>query len=496
MAEGKKLPISIVITAVDNVTYKVMGINEKLKRITAPVNKVKAAFAALGEEAGLGKLAKSIGKASTAGKELFSEFTGQVTRVAAAGAVAAASIFAITKSFATAGDEVATISQRLGLTTTAYQELRYAASRADVDQEMFNASMDKFNKGIGEAAAGTGEALQGFSALGIAVRDSSGRIRSIESLLPEVADKLGGIRSESLRAAIASKLFGREGAKLNGIFKEGSEGLRNLRKEAQDVGAVMTPEQIAAAEAFDDGMKKIGATLLMVRNVVGAALAPKLVELGERLQRGILDHREKIVEFANAFADRLPRVIDGLINVFSTLGRILSPVVSLVGWLADTFGESSLAIAGLLIYFGPTILALLKFSFAVGKVLFLVGKLGLVLAGLVGWPALLAAALIAAAVAVWKYWEPIKNFFSGIWDKVTGLFGGKAQMDLSTAPAATLGPAMGMGNTVDAAQRSSSSTNENHVVVDFNNLPRGTRVETKKADGGMDLFMGYAMAGM
>lgn len=495
MAEGKKLPISVVISAVDNVTYKVMAINEKLKRITAPVGKVRTAFQNLGTELGLQRLGQALGRAGKTGKEFFNDLSRSVMRVAAVGAAAGAAIYGITRSFATAGDEIKTVSERLGLSTTAFQELSYAASRADVDQQQFTNAMDKFNKGIGEAAAGSGEAFVGFNALGISIRDASGRVRSMDELLPEVADKLGDIQSESVRAAVASKLFGREGAKLNGIFKEGSKGLAALREEARRVGAVMTPEQIAAAEAFDDGMKSVGATLLMVRNVIGAALAPKLVELGAKLQQYILGNQDKIAAFANAFADRLPGILSALINLFSMLGAVLRPIVGLVTWLADTFGETAVILGALAAYFAPALVSLFSFASALGSVAMAAGNVLLILAGIVGWPISLAVALGAGLVALYKFFTP----FQEIVDKAFGAvqrffgFGGGDSMALSTGGGPSMGPPVGAMKTVDASSRAGANRSENHVVVDFNNLPKGTRVETKKADGGLDLSLGYGM---
>ena len=59
MAESK-FPVTVVIGAVDNVTYKVMEINQKLERITKPLGQLKTAFGDLGRESGLNKLGQSL----------------------------------------------------------------------------------------------------------------------------------------------------------------------------------------------------------------------------------------------------------------------------------------------------------------------------------------------------------------------------------------------------------------------------------------------------
>ena len=500
-----------MISAVDNVTYRVMAINERIKRITAPVSKVRQAFSALGDEAGLGKFMTGLGKVGSTGKAFLSELSGAIFRIGAAGAAAAGTIWALTHSFANAGDDVKMMAERLGLTTDSFQELSFAAKIANVDQETFNSTMTKLSRGIAEAAIGQGEAIQGFNALGISVRDSTGHVRSMESLLPEIAQRMNKIQNQSVRNAVAMKLFGREGAKLNGIFQEGSEGLEKLRKEAHRVGAVMTPEQIKAASDFDDAFKSISATLLSVRNIVGAALAPVIVDLGLKLQAYILDHQEDIKRFAAAFAEKLPGILAQIGQLMQNLGPIVMAAISAFNALASVFGEVNVAAAGLFAWFGgfKVLGALFRFIGAIGGVLptalrvaytgfvlladVVTGLLGALVA-LVGWPVLIAAALVAAAVAIWHWWEPISKFVVGIWDKFKGFIGGDTKISqVTNGP--TLGPALGAQGTVDAASRIDSSKSENHVLVEFANAPKGTRVESVKQDGSLETILGISMAG-
>lgn len=520
MTEGKKLPVSIVVSAVDNVTYKVMAINEKIKRITAPVAKVRQAFGMLGDELGLGKLAKNLGKVSSTGKALFNEMGEAAFKIGALAAGAAASVFAVVKGFSHAGDEVSTVAQRLGLTTNAYQELAYAAELADVDQETFNGSMQKFSKGIAEAAAGTGEALVGFNALGISVRDSHGKLRSLESMLPEVADKLGQIKNQNLRNALAAKMFGREGMKLNGMFVEGAEGLARLRKQAYDVGAVMSPEEIKNAEQFDDGLKRITHTLTMVRNIVGNALAPVLLGMMEKLGAYLMANKARIEAWAQAFAKNLPGYIDQASKVLTTLWGVVEKLAGAVGWLSDRFGAANVMLGAFAIYFGGGIIgSIVSFAGALmslgGSVVPLLIRglallwpaMGLVAAGIKGITlaiisnpiGALVAGLVGAAILIYKYWEPIKTLFSNLWDKVSGFFGaGKtASVALSTTQQGSqLGPSLGASKTVDAAARSSTQRNESVVSVSFDNLPKGARVQTEKTDVPLDLTLGYTMVGL
>lgn len=509
----KKVPISVVISAVDNVTYKVMGINQKLEKVTKPIGKIGSALSTLSAESGFTGLMKGLGEIGSTGKELVGAVAESFAKLAGTALAAGTAIYETVHSFSESGDRVHTLSRRLGLTTDAYQELAYAANKAQVPQEEFDASMTKLSKGIGEAAAGTGEAFIAFNALGINVRDAHGKIKPLGDLLPVIADKLGSVHNQSLRNTLAMKIFGKQGAQLNEIFNEGSEGLSRLRKEAHSVGAVMTPEQIKAATEFDDGMKSVMATLTMVRNVVGASLAPQLLKLGQILQKYILDHQEDIKRFADEFAKNLPGYIDQLIQLFKNMAAVITPIVGVFNMLASAFGGFNVAMGAFLLYLGTGPLgALFKFIGAIGKTLpaaieFATTAFGLLwevvvgvftfIASIVGWPVTIALAIVGAFALMYNKIKPFADFVDGLVAKVKGLFGAAGSADLNgtmnVVPAP--GPDLDFNKPVDASARNSSSKNENHLVVDFNNLPRGSRVETKKADSSLDLNMGYAGAG-
>ncbi len=510
---GKNIPITLVVGAVDNATYKLIAINDKFKKFSEPFKKVGTAFKTLGAESGIGKFATAMGKVGKAGKDFAGDVLETAAKIAGVTAAAAAAIFGVVHGFSEAGDNIEMMSKRLGLTTDAYQELSYAAKKADVDQETFDATMGKFSKNIAEAAAGSGEALVGFNALGISIRDANGKIKPMDTLLPQVAEKMKNIQNQSVRNAIAAKIFGKEGAKLNGIFEEGAEGLARLRKEAHDVGAVMTPEQIKTAAEFDDGLKSITATLLGVRNTIGAALAPILLGFMEKAQKWIIANREQIEKWAQAFADKLPGAIDAVISVVIGLWNACQPLIAAVTALCDIFGTSNVVFAAAAMYLGGPLLAsfvglagsvigaigpLVKFAWVFGTLIFdaLVAVGGAIVA-LVGWPVLIAAGFVAAAVAIWKYWGPISDFFDGLWTKVKRIFGGGDVNLTNQANAAMnspqMGPALGAKGTVDASAQNNTFRNESVLKVDFSNMPKGTRVEANKTTADqLDLNMGYA----
>ena len=89
--------------------------------------------------------------------------TGHLSRAtagaAAFAAAAGAGMFALTRSTAQAGDNIAKLSDRLGVSTDFLQEVRHAANLSGVDMAVLDSSLVAFTKRLGEARAGSGALL-------------------------------------------------------------------------------------------------------------------------------------------------------------------------------------------------------------------------------------------------------------------------------------------------------------------------------------------------
>jgi hypothetical protein len=113
---------------------------------------------------------------------------------------------------------------------------------------------------------------------------------------------------------------------------------------------------------------------------------------------------------------------------------------------------------------------------------------------------LFGVAVVAGLTLAYNKIKPFKDFVDGIVDSVKSLLGfGGSTLSASGAGganASTLGPSLGVAKTVDASLRTPpAQENKSVVEVNFQNLPKGARVEATKSDAPLDLFMGYSMAG-
>jgi|GEM_PF-1602620 len=174
---------------------------------------------------------------------------GLITGIGATAAIAA--LTGLVRNTANYADEMSKLAQRAGVTTEAISALSYAARLADVD----NNTLARGLREIGNDAAEGGKKL---TALGISLTDASGKAKTTDALLMDVADTIAGIEVPARRAAVAAKLFGdRIGPELIPLLAGGAAGLREAAAEAANFGKVVTTEAGRSAELFNDNMTRL-----------------------------------------------------------------------------------------------------------------------------------------------------------------------------------------------------------------------------------------------
>lgn len=144
------------------------------------------------------------------------------------------------------------VADRIGLTTTALQELSFGFSQAGVDQATFETGMEQFSKRIGEAATKGGRLADILKANGIAIRDTNGQIKSSEQLLASYAELVRNAASEQERMVLVTEAFGKGGGDFLNALKDGAAGINGMAKAAEDAGGVIDEQLLRRAEEMGD----------------------------------------------------------------------------------------------------------------------------------------------------------------------------------------------------------------------------------------------------
>lgn len=179
---------------------------------------------------------------------------GMFTGVGAAATAALAPIALFQKALDTIdiASHLVDTADRIGLSTTALQELGFGFAQAGVEQSEFETGMEQFSKRIGEAATKGGELAKILNTNGIAMRDANGRIRSSEDLLGSYAELVRNATTEQEKMVLVTEAFGRGGGAMLVGLNDGAKGILNMKKAAEDAGGVIDEQLLRRAEEMGD----------------------------------------------------------------------------------------------------------------------------------------------------------------------------------------------------------------------------------------------------
>lgn len=253
--------------------------------------------------------------------------------IAAGETVAATAVTAMVTSSIKAADEANNLSKAAGITVESFTGLQFAANQSNVETGELVAAFSRLNKGITEAAFGTEKQAELFKSLGVSVRDASGEIRAGDDVLLDLADRFKGLPDGAQKSALAIELFGKSGAKLLPFLSSGSDGIRELTAQAERLGLVISGEQAAAAEQFNDNLDVLAAVSRGAGNAMAAELLPSLNELS-----GLLID---VAEDSNAAATSAT-VLAGVLKTLATAGLVIGAAFETTG---QAVGAASAAIA-------------------------------------------------------------------------------------------------------------------------------------------------------
>ncbi len=237
----------------------------------------------------------------------------------AAGATAAAVAL---RSAVNRMDQIGEAASRIGIATEALSGLEWAAKLSDASLEQLQGGLLRLTKNAGDAAAGNKQLAQAFNAIGVATTNADGSLRDVEGLLLDVADVFAQLPNGAEKSKLALDLFGRSGAQLIPLLSRGSEGIAELRAEAEALG--LTFDQTAAEQAgeFNDALDRITAGMQGAATQIGISLLPKLTEMAGVLQ-------------SEAFRDGFGAIIEGAANATIKVAELVAGIGNLTRFAGE-----------------------------------------------------------------------------------------------------------------------------------------------------------------
>lgn len=260
-------------------------------------------------------------KASSLGNIVSGGFKTAGVAIAAVGTAALAAGGAIVKGagdVASYGDNIDKMSQKMGMSASAYQEWDAVMQHSGTSMETMKASM----KTLANAAATGSDA---FQKLGISQEEIANM--SQEQLFERTISALQNVKDETERTYLAGKTLGRGATELGALLNTSAEDTQKMRDRVHELGGVMSDDAVKAAAAYQDSLQDMQTAFSgLSRNLMGSFM-PSLTTVMDGLtnifsgnfDEGIAQISDGIDEVVNNIIESAPKVLEGGAQIIENL---------------------------------------------------------------------------------------------------------------------------------------------------------------------------------
>lgn len=229
------------------------------------------------------------------------------------------------------GDELNKLAQKTGIAVEELSALKFAADLANVELPTLSKGLKTLATDMQEIASGdkSGGAARALTAMGISVTDSSGKLKGLDQVLGEIADKFATYEDGAAKSALATEIFKKSGTELIPLLDGGKQGLADARKEAEQFGLVISGKSAEAAEHLKDNLTRLGAVLTGTATKIVSAVAPALNSITDNM-----------IEYAKEvkIAETVSQALDASWKLLVSSGIVLKGIFVAIGQQASNLG--------------------------------------------------------------------------------------------------------------------------------------------------------------
>lgn len=284
-------------------------------------------------------LAKTDEKAQKTGKS-FKDVAGSAAKVGAAavGAATALSgaVLGMASDSASSMDVIDKASQRMNITAESYQELAHAASLSGVEMS----TMEKAAK----------------------------KLEGTDLDLDQALDQIYALETAEERSAKAAELFGESVAyQMSPMLNASGKDFKAMRKEANDLGLVMSGDTVAAGAKLNDQLSNVKDSANALMTEVGTSLMPIVGDFADMILEympmihGLIENLTPIIQ------DMFQQIVPPLMELIRTLlpilfqfiEMLLPPLTQIISAILPVFASLLSAIMPVIANIAETIMPIL-----------------------------------------------------------------------------------------------------------------------------------------
>lgn len=218
-----------------------------------------------------GKLGEALKEGVKKGAEVAA---AAVTAMAAAASAAVAGIVNAAGATAEYGDNIDKMSQKLGMSSDAYQEWDFIMQHSGSDIDKMTTSMKKLAEEVQEP---TEKSTAAFEKLGISIEQAKNM--SQEDLFSATITALQSMESGTERTALATDLLGKSAMDLGALLNTSAEETEAMRQQVHELGGVMDEEAVGTAAAYQDSLQNVKTAISGVTRSIGADFMPSMIQI-------------------------------------------------------------------------------------------------------------------------------------------------------------------------------------------------------------------------
>lgn len=252
---------------------------------------------------------------------------GAVLLVVAAAAVALAKAgYELAKSFAEYTKEIYRANEITGLSIELLAGLKAEAELVGRSFDEVIEGIKNFTKTIGDANNGNDEASAKLKRLGIDAKDAANSLdKAFEQAIKKILAVKPGV--EQMNASIDA--FGEMGPKLLPFLKEFGGDLEKVKKKAQELGLMLSGEDVQAAKEFNKALAEVQAVLKGLGIQIGKDFLPVVRDALSDIKQWLSTNKDELKSWGKTFADVLSWIVadvqrtkielEGLVDLTRTL---------------------------------------------------------------------------------------------------------------------------------------------------------------------------------
>lgn len=243
------------------------------------------------------------------------------------------------------GDTIDKMSQKMGMSSDAYQEWDFVLQHCGASIESLKPAM----KTLATAAENGSDA---FAQLGISQEKIAGM--SQEQLFDATIAGLQNVTDETQRTYLAGKLLGKGATELGPLLNTSAGDVADMRAQVHDLGGVMGSDAVKAAAAYQDSLQNMQYAFSGLKNNISGELLPTLTLIMDGITKMLTGGGDEVaaavgdlvVSLSGQLTAQAPRMMSVAMTFIAALVTgLLSALPDLMGAAVDLVGALLLGIA-------------------------------------------------------------------------------------------------------------------------------------------------------